>query len=137
MRDRNRRGIHRKKRHLNEFHAKCQGRGEQGRRDWFAAKAEHERWTLAAKNFEHTVCTALGEVDEIRQARADHRGRGAAYHHDRFFSAVQAIREHQNASRKANLERESHDLALWKVLDRLTTSPAPHQPPQASPELPA
>lgn len=136
MRDRNRRAIHRKNRHLNEFHAKCQGRGEQGRRDWFAAKAAHERWTLAAKNFDHTVCAALGEVDEIGHARADHRGRGAAYH-DRFASAVQAIREHQKASRKANLEPKSHDLALWKVLDRLTTSPAPHQPPQTSPELPA
>jgi hypothetical protein len=137
MRDRNRRAIHRKNRHLNEFHAKCQGRGEQGRRDWFAAKAEHERWTLAAKNFDHTVCGALDEIDAIRETQANHRGRGPAYR-ERFASALQAIREHQTASRKANLEPESHDLALWKVLDHLTTSPAPRrQPPQTSRELPA
>jgi len=110
MRVRNRRAIHRKNRHLNEFHAECQGRGGQGRREWFAAKPEHERWTLAAKNFHHTVCGTLGEIDEIREGRANHRGRGPVYR-DRFASAVQAIREHHTASLKANPEPESHDLA--------------------------
>ena len=121
MRTRNRRAIHRKNRHLNEFHAECHARGEQGRREWFAAKAEHERWTLAAKNFDQTVSGAIEEIDDICDTRADHRGRGPAYR-ERLASAVQAIRDHQAASRKANLEPESHDLALWKVLDHLTTS---------------
>lgn len=121
MRARNRRAIHRKNRHLNEFHAECHARGEQGRREWFAAKAEHERWTLAAKNFDQTVSGAIEEIDDICDTRADHRGRGPAYR-ERLASAVQAIRDHQAASRNANLEPESHDLALWKVLDHLTTS---------------
>ena len=125
---RNRRAIHRKSRHLNQFHAECHARGEQGRREWFAAKAEHERWTLAAKNFDQTVSGAIEEIDDICDARADRRGRGPAYR-DRLASVVQAIREHEAASRKANLEPESHDLALWKVLDHLTTSRTPrHQP---------
>lgn len=122
MRDRNRRAIHRKNQYLNEFHAKCQGRAEHGRREWFAAKAEHERWTLAAKNFDRTVCGAIDEIDELCAARADRRGSGSA-HRDRFTAAVEAIRQHQTASRRANLEPESHDLALWKVLDHLTADP--------------
>lgn len=136
MRDRNRRAIHRKNRHLSEFHATCHGRGEQGRREWFSAKAAHDRWSLAAKNFDHTVSDALEEIGAIRQARVDQRGRGTVYH-ERLASAVQAIREHRTASRKANLEPESHDLALWKVLDHLTTTTAPRPQPQTSPELPA
>lgn len=136
MRDRNRRAIHRKNGRLNEFHAACQGRGKQGRREWFDVKAAHERWSLAAKNFDHTVCAALEDVGEILQARVDVRGMGAVYH-DRFASAVQSIREHRTASRKANLEPESHDLVLWKVLDHLTTTAGPRQPTQTSPELPA
>lgn len=114
MQARNRRAINRRSRELTEREAACHSNGKAGHAQLIDAKAEYHRWRLGADNFDHTVTQALNEVNAVLNTqRQPYNGR------DPLGTALDAIREHREATAAAQLEPEPHDVKLWRTADSL------------------
>lgn len=116
MQARNRRAINRRSRELAEREAECRNNGKAGHAQLIDAKATYHQWRLGADNFDHTVTQALAEVNAALHTRPRQPSR-----HDQLTTAIDAIRQHREASEAAQLEPEPHDVKLWRTADTLDT----------------
>ncbi len=116
MQARNRRAINRRSRELAEREAECRNNGKAGHAQLIDAKAAYHQWRLGADNFDHTVTQALAEVNAALHTRPRQPSR-----HDQLTTAIDAIRQHREASEAAQLEPEPHDVKLWRTADTLDT----------------
>jgi hypothetical protein len=102
---------------LEAFREECYQRGPSGRADWFAAKAEHNRWRSRAVGMRRALQDRLTVLRVARQDGHQLRMEAQASHYRRLVAALAvAIDAHRQASAAAGLDPEPHDRALWAVL---------------------
>lgn len=88
------------------FHSKCLDSGDDGRTEWFHFKNDYEEWRSKAVGFKRHVDRTLRDVKRKIRERHDE---------GRQQDLWEAIRDHFEASKAADLEPDPHDIALWKA----------------------
>jgi hypothetical protein len=106
-------------------HSWYQEGGPQGQTDWYRAKADFQRWRAGAIRFKSSVEQRLSQAklaaQTARQLKATtYNDIQARLHRDAVRRLAVAIWAHRQACQAEDIEPESHDLALWAALDRVT-----------------
>jgi hypothetical protein len=110
---------------LEAFRQECYQRGQDGRREWFQAEADHKVWRGRALGWKRALEVRLMVAKQRRrQARID-RNAQQFPRDDRTARATLcrlalAVHRHQAASKAEDISPEPHDQALWAALDELT-----------------
>lgn len=112
------------------FHQECLTRGEAGRREWFATRAEYENWRRRAGNFHQTMQKALADVGRAQKTinrSANHQV--AQDHRERLRELSLAISRHQAEHARSGGIAEQCDYELWRLLDQITVPIGPANEP--------
>jgi hypothetical protein len=109
---------------LDAFRQDCYRRGEDGRRDWFQAEADHKVWRSRALAWKRALEARLMVAkDRNREARIE-RNAQAHPRDDQTARAALcrlalAVHRHQATSKAEGVQPEPHDEALWAALDQI------------------
>ncbi|MGA5670042.1 hypothetical protein ACPCTG_31745 [Streptomyces pseudogriseolus] len=123
--------LRRRKSERDAFQQECHARGEAGKRDWFATRAEYEQWRRRTAGFHQMIQQAISELGKLKRVQ-NHRlktqqGSQAAREALRKLSV--AVQRHQAAHAKAGGIAGQEDYELWQLLDQLTVPYGPDQEP--------
>lgn len=107
---------------LDILHEECMSEGVEGKRRYFAARAEHHAWKASATRFKRLTERRLNEVkrlDDIhrRAMQAKNEAQRASASRDLVRRLACAIADHQDAT-SGHSAPSTADLELWAVLDR-------------------
>ncbi|MER5499860.1 MULTISPECIES: hypothetical protein [unclassified Streptomyces] len=122
--------LRRRKTEREEFHAQCLARGEVGKREWFATRAEFESLRRRTANFHQRVQRAISELGEeqrnVNRAQSHSSGQQSR---ETLRELALAVQRHQAAHARDGGGAEQTDHELWRHLDRLTVPTGPAQEP--------
>jgi hypothetical protein len=110
---------------LDEYHAECLARGEQGRRDWFARKGEEAEWRGRLAGYrrmvERRIAFVNSRIERKPQTPFGAGGTKNARKHNRaaLETLTRAVMEHKRAVTSGDGD-ESDDERLWACLARVT-----------------
>lgn len=104
---------------LEVYRQDCWARGAAGKRDWFAAQAEHGEWRRRAVRAKQAITRRKRAAKEAaRVARLEqHEERSRGSQREAVRRLATAIAEHRQASAEGGFDPEPHDQALWQALE--------------------
>lgn len=111
--------LRRRKAERDEFQQECWVRGEAGKRDWFATRAEYENWRRRAATFHQGIQACISELTKISKDRSRTGNHRDAARETLRLLAI-AVQRHQAQHAKAGSIAGQEDYELWQALDRLT-----------------
>jgi hypothetical protein len=121
---------------LEAFREECYQRGPDGKADWFAAKADYNRWRRRAVGMRRALQDRLTVLRVARQGGHQLRMEAERSHYRRLVRTLAvAIAAHRQASAAAGIDPEPHDRTLWAALDRQLEDGQHNDDPQTLAEL--
>ncbi|MEU2391408.1 hypothetical protein [Streptomyces sp. NPDC007369] len=113
--------LRKRKAERDLFQTECFARGEEGKREWFATRAEYESWRKRAANFHQMIQRAISELGRVKRSvnrSANHRV--AQEQRETLRMLALAVHRHQAAHAREGGVAAQSDYELWRMLDRLT-----------------
>ncbi|MEV4194851.1 hypothetical protein [Streptomyces toxytricini] len=113
--------LRKRKAERDLFQAQCFARGEEGKREWFATRAEYESWRKRAANFHQMIQRAISELGKVQRSvnrSANHRV--AQEQRETLRRLALAVHRHQAAHAREGAAAGPSDHELWRMLDALT-----------------
>lgn len=122
--------LRRRKTEREEFRIECFARGEAGKREWFATRAEFESLRRRTANFHQRVQRAISELGQeqrnVNRAQSLNSGQQSR---ETLRELAVAVQHHQAVHARNGGGAEPADHELWRHLDRLTVPTGPGQDP--------
>ena len=109
---------------LEAFRQECYQRGQDGRREWFDAEAEHKVWRGRALAWKRALEARLMVAKQRnREARIERNAQQFPRDNQSARAALSrlalAVHRHQATSKAEGVDPEPHDEALWAALDQI------------------
>lgn len=112
----------------DRFQQECHARGETGKKEWFASRAEYEDWRRRAGNFHQTILRAVSELNRAQKTINRSSNHSIAQdHRETLRKLALAVHQHQAAHAKSGGIADQSDYELWQLLDQLTVPCGPTQ----------
>ncbi|MFE1451971.1 hypothetical protein [Streptomyces olivaceoviridis] len=123
--------LRRRKTEREAFQQECHARGEAGKKEWFATRAEYEKWRRGAAGFHQMVQSAISDLGKAQRNhnRKALTQRSSQEAREALRKLSIAVQRHQAQHAKAGSIAEQQDYELWQLLDRLTVPCGPDQEP--------
>ncbi|MFJ2643827.1 hypothetical protein [Streptomyces sp. NPDC087511] len=122
--------LRRRKTEREEFRIECFARGEAGKREWFATRADFESLRRRTANFHQRVQRAITELGQeqrnVNRAQSHNAGQQSR---ETLRELAVAVQRHQAVHARNGGGAEQVDHELWQHLDRLTVPTGPGQHP--------
>ncbi|MFF2008345.1 hypothetical protein ACFVWY_04610 [Streptomyces sp. NPDC058195] len=122
--------LRRRKTEREEFRVECFARGEAGKREWFATRADFESLRRRTANFHQRVQRAITELGQeqrnVNRAQSHTAGQQSR---ETLRELAVAVQRHQDVHARDGGGAGQADHELWQYLDRLTVPTGPGQHP--------
>ncbi|MEV8452394.1 hypothetical protein AB0467_21755 [Streptomyces sp. NPDC052095] len=122
--------LRRRKTEREEFRVECFARGDAGKHEWFATRADFESLRRRTANFHQRVQRAITELgQEQRNVNRTQSHTAGQQSRETLRELAVAVQRHQDVHAREGGGADQADHELWQHLDRLTVPTGPGQHP--------